>query len=71
MMAIRKIHVEGANHKIQGPFLQEKMRYAYEKDAVYASYISRTSGRGIGYHQYGYRDRVIADGGSVAIFVLL
>jgi hypothetical protein len=25
--------VEGANHRIQGPLLQEKDRYAYEKDA--------------------------------------
>lgn len=56
--------VEGANHKIQGPFLQEKMRYAYEKDAFMLPIYLGLQGEGLDII-YGYRDRVIADGGSV------
>ena len=56
--------VEGANHKIQGPFLQEKSRYAYKKDAWMLPIYLGLHGEGLDII-YGYRDRVIADGGSV------
>ena len=56
--------IEGANKKIQGPFLQEKSRYAYEKDAWMLPIYLGLHGEGLDII-YGYRDRVIADGGSV------
>lgn len=56
--------VEGANHKIQGPFLQEKSRYAYEKDAFMLPIYLGLQGEGLDII-YGYRDRVVADGGVV------
>jgi hypothetical protein len=56
--------VEGANHKIQGPLLQEKDRYAYEKDAWMLPIYLGLHGEGLDVI-YGYRDRVIADGGTV------
>lgn len=55
---------EGANHRIQGPFLQEKMRYAYEKDAFMLPIYLGLHGEGLDII-YGYRDRVVADGGTV------
>lgn len=56
--------IEGANKKIQGPFLQEKSRYAYEKDAWMLPIYLGLHGEGLDII-YGYRDRVVADGGSV------
>jgi len=56
--------IEGANKKIQGPFLQEKSRYAYEKDAWMLPIYLGLHGEGLDII-YGYRDRVIADGGSI------
>jgi hypothetical protein len=56
--------VEGANHRIQGPLLQEKDRYAYEKDAWMLPIYLGLHGEGLDII-YGYRDRVIADGGTV------
>lgn len=56
--------IEGANPKIQGPLLQEKDRYAYEKDAWMLPIYLGLHGEGLDII-YGYRDRVIADGGSV------
>ena len=56
--------IEGANKKIQGPFLQEKDRYAYEKDAWMLPIYLGLHGEGLDII-YGYRDRVVADGGSV------
>ena len=56
--------VEGANHRIQGPLLQEKDRYAYEKDAWMLPIYLGLHGEGLDI-MYGYRDRVIADGGTV------
>jgi len=56
--------IEGANHKIQGPLLQEKDRYAYEKDAWMLPIYLGLHGEGLDII-YGYRDRVIADGGTL------
>ena len=56
--------IEGANHKIQGPLLQEKSRYAYEKDAWMLPIYLGLHGEGLDII-YGYRDRVIADGGTI------
>lgn len=56
--------IEGANPKIQGPLLQEKDRYAYEKDAFMLPIYLGLHGEGLDII-YGYRDRVTADGGTV------
>jgi len=56
--------VEGANHKIQGPFLQDKSRYAYEKDAWMLPIYLGLHGEGLDII-YSYRDRVLADGGII------
>ena len=56
--------IEGANKKISAPLLQEKDRYAYEKDAWMLPINLGLHGEGLDII-YGYRDRVVADGGSV------
>ena len=56
--------VDGANYEIQGPLLQEKDRYAYEKDAWMLPIYLGLHGEGLDI-TYGYRDRVIADGGTI------
>lgn len=55
---------EGANHRIQGPLLQEKDRYAYDKDAWMLPIYLGLHGEGLDII-YGYRDRVVADGGTI------
>jgi hypothetical protein len=56
--------IEGANPKIQGPLLQEKDRYAYDKDAWMLPIYLGLHGEGLDII-YGYRDRVVADGGTI------
>ena len=55
---------EGANKNIQRPILQQYARYAHENDAFMMSIYLGLYGEGLDII-YGYRDRVLADGGSV------
>jgi len=55
---------EGANKNIQRPILQQYQRYAYEKDAFMMPIYLGKHGEGLDII-YGYRDRVIADGGTI------
>jgi hypothetical protein len=56
--------VEGANPNITKPILQKHERYAYDTDAFMMSIFLGLHGEGLD-AIYGYRDRVIADGGVV------
>lgn len=55
---------EGANKNIQRPILQQYQRYAYENDAFMMSIYLGLHGEGLDII-YGYRDRVLADGGTI------
>jgi hypothetical protein len=56
--------VEGANPNITKPILQKHERYAYDTDAFMMPIFLGLHGEGLDII-YGYRDRVIADGGVV------
>jgi hypothetical protein len=55
---------EGANKNIQRPILQQYERYAADVDAFMMSIYLGLHGEGLDI-KYGYRDRVIADGGTI------
>lgn len=56
--------VEGANPNINKPILQKYERYAYDTDAFMMPIFLGLHGEGLDII-YGYRDRVVADGGTV------
>lgn len=56
--------VEGANPNITKPILQKHERYAYDTDAFMMPIFLGLHGEGLDVI-YGYRDRVVADGGIV------
>lgn len=56
--------VEGANPNITKPILQKHERYAYNTDAFMMPIFLGLHGEGLDVI-YGYRDRVVADGGVV------
>jgi len=56
--------VEGANPNITKPILQKHERYAYDTDAFMMPIFLGLHGKGLD-AIYGYRDRVVADGGVV------
>lgn len=55
---------EGANANIQRPILQKYERYSSDKDAFMMPIYLGLHGEGLD-AIYGYRDRVIADGGTI------